>query len=85
MVSSSGMVIAHDNATATPSGRRWLFYADHTIRTTVAAAAPESVSFYDHTTVQGSGSITVPSSSGHRLLRESDHLAVDSATATHRQ
>lgn len=83
VVSSSGMVIAHDNATATPSGVL-LFYADHTIRTTVAAAAPESVSFYDHTTVQGSGSITVPSSSGHRSFYANPIIsAVDSATATY--
>ena len=83
VVSSSGMVIAHDNATATPSGVL-LFYADHTIRTTVAAAAPESVSFYDHITVQGSGSITVPSSSGHRSFYANPIIsAVDSATATY--
>lgn len=83
VVSSSGMVIAHDNATATPSGVL-LFYADHTIRTTVAAAAPESVSFYDHATVQGSGSITVPSSSGHRSFYANPIIsAVDSATATY--
>ena len=85
-VSTEGMLIAHDDATAASTNLPipQLFWADHIIETTVAIAAPSDYVLLDQVEKRSTGAITVPTGGTHRTVWSAPKLkASTNATATY--